>query len=83
MQAHYTERQARDVIASLADALSYMHAKKIAHRDLKVLLLAALSAVWMFWSPRSLHLHVHHHNVLCRVVACSWRGAAREHPAEH
>ncbi len=32
----YTEVQARDVIASLAGALSYMHSKRIAHRDLKV-----------------------------------------------
>lgn len=44
MQAHYTEREARDVIASLADALSYMHAKKIAHRDLKVGGLSILGA---------------------------------------
>jgi hypothetical protein len=32
---HYTERQARDTVKALAEALAYLHSHGIAHRDLK------------------------------------------------
>lgn len=34
-RSHYSEREARDVVRTIAQALRYMHARGIVHRDLK------------------------------------------------
>ncbi|CAE7634323.1 Camk4 [Symbiodinium sp. KB8] len=34
-RSHYTERAARDVIRTMAEALAYLHERGVAHRDLK------------------------------------------------
>jgi serine/threonine protein kinase len=34
-KAHYTEKEARDLIKSLLETLNYMHTTGVVHRDLK------------------------------------------------
>jgi serine/threonine protein kinase len=48
-KAHYTEKEARDLIKSLLETLNYMHTTGVVHRDLKpenLLLCSGESCCW-------------------------------------
>jgi serine/threonine protein kinase len=47
-KAHYTEKEARDLIKSLLETLNYMHTTGVVHRDLKPENLLLCSGAWSF-----------------------------------
>jgi serine/threonine protein kinase len=63
-KAHYTEKEARDLIKSLLETLNYMHTTGVVHRDLKPENLLLCSGALMF-----LRLAVPRGSVSCGVVS--------------
>jgi calcium/calmodulin-dependent protein kinase I len=50
-KAHYTEKEARDLIKSLLETLNYMHTVGVVHRDLKPENLLLCSGVYSVFFP--------------------------------
>lgn len=59
-KAHYTEKEARDLIKSLLETLNYMHTTGVVHRDLKPenLLLCSGEFFSFYYSILCLYMYI-------------------------